>query len=82
MPGMLLQRRASVMACKCADEVDGKLSEHNTRLERALVLGDRGDNPNLMLRTEQVERGRGKKKAAAMFISYCPFCGVKYNEGD
>jgi len=68
--------------CNCADEVDAKLSERNTRLTRAIVFSDRGNNPNLMLRTEQIETGRGKKKAVAMFISHCPFCGEKYSEQD
>jgi hypothetical protein len=66
--------------CACADDVDVKLRGYNTRLTRAITFGDRGSNPNLMLRTEQVETGRGKKKAADMFLSFCPFCGTKYEE--
>lgn len=70
------------MACDCAETVDAKLAERNTRLERALMFGSSGTKhgPNLMLRTEQIETGRGKAKAVAMFINYCPFCGVKYDE--
>lgn len=66
------------MKCECVDEVDKKLAEHNTRLTKAIVFADRGTNPNLMLRTEQIETGRGKKKAVSMFLSCCPFCGMKY----
>lgn len=68
------------MACNCADDVDAKLASRNTALERGLVFGA-GDskNPHLILRTHQIETGRGKPKASAMFINYCPFCGVKYD---
>ncbi len=69
------------MTCNCADAVDRHLADHNARLTRAIVFSDRpsGANPNLMLYTEQIERGRGKKKASPMFLTYCPFCGVKYD---
>jgi len=67
------------MACTCADDIDVKLAERNTRLERAIMFGPHpSTGPHLMLRTEQIEKGRGKPKAAAMFINFCPFCGVKY----
>jgi hypothetical protein len=68
--------------CTCADDVDAALRERNTRLTRAITFSDRGNNPNLMLRTEQIETGRGKPKAIGAFLSYCPFCGTKYDAGD
>jgi hypothetical protein len=69
------------MACNCADQVDEKLAERNTVLDRAWVVkSTTPNNPNLMLQTSQIERGRGKAKAAAVFITYCPFCGVKYDD--
>jgi hypothetical protein len=70
------------MACNCADETDKFLAEHNTQLTRAMVFNKVGreNNPDLMLRTEQIETGRGKKKAVSMFVTYCPFCGTKYDE--
>lgn len=64
--------------CECADNIDKMLAERNTRLTRAIVFGKRGNSPNLMLRTEQIETGRGKAKATGMFASHCPFCGEKY----
>lgn len=72
------------MACNCVEEVNAKLVSRNTRLTQALVLtGDRAsNNPNLMLETEQIETGRGKPKAAAMFLSCCPFCGERYASSD
>ena len=68
------------MACNCADEVDEKLASRNTALERGLVFGQPDNrNPHLILRTIQIETGRGKAKASAMFINFCPFCGTKYD---
>lgn len=70
--------------CNCVEEVNAKLASRNTRLTQAMVLtGDRAsNNPNLMLETEQIETGRGKPKAAAMFLSCCPFCGIRYEASD
>ena len=65
--------------CDCADKVDGGLAAGNTRLTRALVFSDKGEHgPNLLLQTEQIEKGRGKQKAVSMFLNFCPFCGEKY----
>lgn len=61
---------------KCFVEVDTMLAERNTRLEFPIMLGaDQTELP--MIRTEQIESGRGKKKATAMFATFCPFCGEK-----
>lgn len=70
------------MACSCAEDVDKKLADRNTRLTRAMVFrrDGREHNPDVMLQTEQIEKGRGKEKAVSMFLTYCPFCGVRYDE--
>jgi hypothetical protein len=65
------------MTCKCVGTINEKLLTRNTRLTQAMMLGP-CDHDGLMLETEQVETGRGKAKAVAMFLTYCPFCGVKY----
>lgn len=71
------------MACNCVDEIDAKLATRNTRLTQALVFsGGRDGNPNLLLQTEQIETGRGKQKAVGMFLTFCPFCGVRYEQED
>lgn len=65
--------------CECVTEVNAKLETRNTRLSQAMVMGGtKGDA--LMLQTEQIETGRGKTKAVSMFLSYCPFCGEKYED--
>ncbi|MBB3453939.1 redox-regulated HSP33 family molecular chaperone [Rhizobium sp. BK313] len=65
------------MTCTCVETINEKLKEHNTRLTQAWVLGGT-THPGLMLQTDQIETGRGKPKAVAMFLTYCPFCGTKY----
>ncbi|MCO5152537.1 MULTISPECIES: hypothetical protein [unclassified Shinella] len=65
------------MTCNCVETVNEKLASRNTRLSQAMMFGEH-DHPGLMLETEQVEKGRGKQKAVSMFLTYCPFCGVKY----
>lgn len=69
------------MACDCAETTDELLASRNTRLTRAMIFNKVGreNNPDLILRTEQIETGRGKQKASAMFFAYCPFCGVEYD---
>lgn len=67
------------MTCSCIETVNEKLATRNTRLTQAIMFGP-ADHPGLMLETEQVERGRGKAKVVGMFLTYCPFCGVKYKE--
>ncbi len=65
------------MTCNCVETVNGMLKSRNTRLSQAMMFGE-ANHPGLMLETEQIEKGRGKAKAAAVFLTYCPFCGVKY----
>lgn len=65
--------------CNCADEVDAKLAQFNTRLVRPIMLsGPQEFYP--LIETEQVEKGRGKRKACSMFATYCPFCGEKIEQ--
>ena len=64
-------------ACQCRAEIEKKLEDagHNTRIKRYYTIGGAGFGLPWPIETEQVEKGRGKKKAAALFASYCPFCG-------
>lgn len=62
------------MTCECRERVDADLAKHNARVERFFVLGK--DKMPWPIATAQIETGRGKKKAPALFASYCPFCGV------
>ena len=65
--------------CKCISRIDELLKPHNTRLALTIEFGEQMPvYPTIM--TEQIEKGRGKKKAVTMMPSYCPFCGTKYPE--
>jgi len=67
------------MTCTCIETVNEKLATRNTRLSQAFMFHE-ANHPGLMLETDQIEKGRGKPKAVSMFLTYCPFCGVKYGE--
>lgn len=67
-------------SCNCIAEVDAKLAERNTRIMQPIILRMPGEDPRAprpMIVTEQIETGRGKKKACGMFATFCPFCGIK-----
>ena len=69
--------------CDCIETVNAKLAQHNTRLREPMLLmsrgaGDQDQARRLFIETEQIETGRGKPKAMAMFTSRCPFCGEEY----
>lgn len=65
------------MACNCITNIDAKLAERNTRLTQAIVFGRRAELTTIMLQTEVIEKKRGAKPTS-MFLTYCPFCGTKY----
>lgn len=64
--------------CGCIEIIEAKLAERNTRIMFPIMLGpDQTRRP--MIETEQIEKGRGKKKAVGLFASHCPFCGAPYS---
>lgn len=69
------------MTCKCIEIFDEALAERNTRIA-PMLLFQSIDGVRPSIRTEQIETGRGKKKACSVMPSYCPFCGMKYRESD
>lgn len=68
------------VSCDCVTEFNERLAEHNTRITIPMVFGD--VTPRPMIVTEQIATGRGKKKAVGLFVTYCPFCGQKYKDGE
>lgn len=63
--------------CDCRTKVNEKLLPYNTKVEPIFSIDPSG--PVRMpwpISTVQVEKGRGQKKAMALFASYCPFCGL------
>lgn len=63
------------VGCDCIRRVDTQLKEggHNTMLNTTLF-----GKPKCLVATVQIESGRGKKKAALMLATHCPFCGTEY----
>ena len=70
--------------CHCIDKINKAMSAVNGMLYRPLMIqfetGRTGLSTRVAVMTEQVETGRGKKKAPTVFATFCPFCGVKYPE--
>lgn len=66
------------MACKCLYLVDKELAKRNTRIVFLMHIPSMKPTTP-MIATEQVERGRGKPKAAILGCSYCPFCGKEFD---
>jgi len=61
--------------------MDAKLAPHNTRL--AVTFGlSRTTGKSMTLPTIQVEKVESRKRGslALAIASYCPFCGVSYQE--
>jgi len=65
------------MACDCFTKINEQIAQFNTVMV-PLITFQMKVYP--LIQTEQVEKGRGKKKATTIFPVYCPFCGVKYDE--
>lgn len=67
-------------ACNCIEAVNEHLANFNTRITLPILFSP-DQSPKPMIVTEQIETGRGKKKAVGMFATYCPFCGVALTGG-
>lgn len=66
------------MTCVCVETVDAELVKHNSRLHLPMfVMG--GSKPKPFVETIKLdEKKRGKP--VKMFATFCPFCGVKYED--
>lgn len=61
----------AIVGCKCKDEVNAHLAQHNGRLQNNLL-----DDTTIFIETAKLdEKKRGKPPA--MIATFCPFCGEK-----
>jgi hypothetical protein len=67
-------------SCTCIADFNKRLEQHNTRIDEGLmrINGDWVTRPTIA--SEQIERGRGKKKAVRIVPTFCPFCGTPYDQ--
>lgn len=57
--------------CKCKEEVNAHLAQHNTKLMDNIL-----NDADIFIQTWKLdEKKRGKP--VSMFATFCPFCGVK-----
>jgi hypothetical protein len=66
-------------ACDCIDNFNTRLAQHNTRITLGLTRINGDWVERLTIASEQIETGRGKKKAVSVIASFCPFCGERYD---
>lgn len=62
-------------AHNCAERINESLAEHNSMLEPVIAFGPRTMTDFFQIATIR-KNGTARKKAPALFASYCPFCGI------
>lgn len=70
------------MACNCIEEVDTKLAEYNIRILVPMFIIPRGGGkpePRVFVETVKIDTKK-RAKTPAVFATFCPFCGLKYEE--
>lgn len=65
-------------SCNCIADFNKRLEEHNTRIVEGLIRIDNEWLTRPTVGSEQIETGRGKKKAVSVVPTFCPFCGTPY----
>lgn len=67
------------MVCKCIEQVNEQLREHNTELvlvqSLGMTPGKMTFETHLAIATRRIEALRDGKKAKMVVAAYCPFCG-------
>lgn len=63
------------IGCDCLRRVNDALRPQNTSVKPYYVLSNEFIGSPWPIETVQIEKGRGRAKAMALFASYCPFCG-------
>lgn len=61
--------------CNCANSMNEKMKSMNYRLTRNLLEED----PPVLIEIHKIET-RKRTPSHSLVASYCPFCGVKYEQ--
>lgn len=69
-------------SCRCVEQVNAQLVEHNARIETLFVMGNSHINESPpVLKLEKLDT-RKRKEPPPVLCSFCPFCGKKYPSAD
>lgn len=60
--------------CDCIERVDAKLAEHNSKIELPWF------GPQLPRLITMKKDAKIRGKPVGIFATFCPFCGVKYQQ--
>jgi len=64
--------------CECIKQVDEQLKQHGIKVKRHLQMNFKSGDASMSPPSIEVEKLNGKRgKTPPVFVSYCPFCGVK-----
>lgn len=64
------------MSCECIEVVNKELAEHNTQILLPMfTVGDNVRRP--FVETAKLD-DKKRGKPLAMFATFCPFCGMRY----
>ncbi len=72
-------KKRATRGCACANLVDNKLRDFNTRLKRQFCLNTSESTIDaaVVIETEKVD-GKKRMQKKTVLPTYCPFCGKKY----
>lgn len=73
------KRKPKSGPCTCANLIDNKLRDYNTRLARQFTLDFEAGTAgaSIVIQTEKID-SKKREKAKTVLPTYCPFCGKKY----
>lgn len=67
------------MACECVKEFDAYLAPHNGKIATGFLYEKNVLKLTYFVATEKLDTKK-RKDIPRVVMTYCPFCGVKYDE--
>ena len=71
-------KKATTKECECIKQVDEQLKPHGIKVKRHMTMNFKTGEASMSQPSIEVEKTNRKRgKTPPVFVSYCPFCGVK-----